>query len=160
VGTRPRCSRKEARVNGAQHRLRDRKLILGPMTITQAVSSPVRPLGTHKTMAKISMLFINTIKISRSTAESQDNRYLAAKRVKGTSKPCSKCNGRRTSKRIRHMRSNFRVYQVNPNNLQASVSEGMALIKNRPSRTGGGAHQKALSSMKTGSPRVGARELL
>lgn len=43
------------------------------------------------------------------------------------------------------MRSSFRAYQVSQNNLRASVSREMALIKSRPSKTGDGAHPRALN---------------
>ena len=130
---------------GAVRPLRGGTATWEPTRTTPPVWSPARAVEALQTTGKTLTQFSNTIKTNNLTAASRNNSRRRAGRAQGTSTRCSRCSGRRTYRRIRPMRSSSRAYRVSQNNLRASVSRGTAPIKSRPSRTGDGAHPRALN---------------
>ena len=148
----------ERRVGIVARPPRGRKASLEPMKTTPLASLRAQARGERRTTDKTSTQFSNTIKTNNLT-EARNNSRRRAGRAHGTRKHCSRSSARRTSRRIHLMLSSFRAYRVNRSNRQASVSREMALIKSRPSKTGGGAHPRALNSSKKASPEAGAKAL-
>ena len=136
---------------------RGRKASLEPTKTTPRASSQAQARGERRTTDKTAMQSSNTTETNNLTEASRNNSRQRAGRAHGTRKPCCRSSARRTSRRIHLMPSSFRAYQINQNNHQASVSREMALIKSRRSKTGGGAHPRALNSSRKAWPEAGAK---